>query len=73
MNDIVRQESSTSQMVFQIPALLAAASRLMTLERGDVLATGTPSGVWPIVPGDRLDAEIEGIGQLRCRVSARKR
>ncbi len=73
VNDIVRQESSTSQMVFQIPALLAAASRLMTLERGDVLATGTPSGVWPIVPGDRLDAEIEGIGQLRCRVSARKR
>jgi len=45
VNGVVRQESSTASMVFRIPDLLAAASRIMTLERGDVLATGTPEGV----------------------------
>lgn len=71
VNGVVRQDSNTSKMVFRIPRLLAAASRIMTLERGDELATGTPSGVWPIGPSDTLEAEIDRVGSLRCLVAAR--
>ncbi|MGQ0798442.1 MAG: fumarylacetoacetate hydrolase family protein [Methanobacteriota archaeon] len=73
VNGVVRQDSNTAKMVFAIPDLIAAASRIMTLERGDILATGTPAGVWPIAAGDTLDAEIPGVGRLRCDVAARNR
>ncbi len=69
----VVRDSNTAEMLFRIPALIESASRIMTLERGDVIATGTPSGVWPIAPGDVLEAEIEGVGRLRCTVAARNR
>jgi len=73
VNGVVRQDSNTSQMVFRIPQLIEASSRIMTLEEGDVLATGTPAGVWPIVSGDVLDAEISRVGTLRCNVASRNR
>lgn len=73
VNDVVRQDSNTRQMVFSIPELLVAASRIMTLERGDILATGTPAGVCPIAPGDVLIGEIEGVGVLKCTAAPRKR
>lgn len=73
VNGIVRQNSNTAEMVFRIPELIEAASRIMTLERGDVLATGTPAGVWPIAPGNVLEADVEGVGHLRCAVAARNR
>ena len=73
VNGVVRQDSNTEQMIFRIPRLIEAASQIMTLEAGDVIATGTPAGVWPIVPGDRLEADIEGVGTLRCMVAARNR
>ncbi|MFA5895296.1 MAG: fumarylacetoacetate hydrolase family protein [Thermoplasmata archaeon] len=73
VNGVLRQDSNTSQMVFRVPQLLAAASRIMSLERGDILATGTPSGVWPIVGGDVLEAEIPGVGSLKCTAVARNR
>ena len=73
VNAVVRQDSNTGQMVFRIPELIEAASRILTLERGDVLATGTPAGVWPIAPGDVLEAEIPRVGRLRCTVAARNR
>lgn len=72
VNGTVRQDSNTKHMIFKIPETLAAVSRVMALEPGDVLATGTPEGVWPIHPGDVLDAEIPGVGGLRCTVAARK-
>ncbi len=72
VNGTVRQDSNTKHMVFRIPETLAAISRVMALEPGDVLATGTPEGVWPIRPGDVLEAEIAGVGSLRCTVGARK-
>ncbi len=72
VNGTLRQDSNTKHMIFRIPETLAAVSRVMSLEPGDVLATGTPEGVWPIVPGDVLEAEIPGVGVLRCTVSARK-
>ncbi len=72
VNGTVRQDSNTKHMVFRIPETLAAVSQVMTLEPGDILATGTPEGVWPINPGDVLDAEISGVGTLHCSVAARK-
>jgi 2-keto-4-pentenoate hydratase/2-oxohepta-3-ene-1,7-dioic acid hydratase in catechol pathway len=73
VNGVVRQDSNTSQMVFRIPQLVDASSRIMTLEEGDIIATGTPAGVWPIVSGDVLEAEISRVGTLRCDVASRNR
>ncbi len=72
VNGTVRQDSNTKHMVFRIPETLAAISRVMALEPGDILATGTPEGVWPLAPGDVLEAEIGGVGTLHCTVAARK-
>lgn len=68
VNGAVRQAGSTKQMLMQVPELVARFSRSMTLERGDVLATGTPEGVGPLVAGDRVEAEARGVGKLVCRV-----
>ncbi len=78
VNDELRQNSSTAMMVFDVPTLLATLSHGITLLPGDVLATGTPSGVgigfkpprW-LVPGDRVKIEITGIGTLVNTVVAR--
>ncbi len=64
VNGQVRQSGNTSAMVFQIPALIAYISKFMTLEPGDVLLTGTPEGVGPIVPGDTIECSIDGLGTL---------
>jgi 2-keto-4-pentenoate hydratase/2-oxohepta-3-ene-1,7-dioic acid hydratase in catechol pathway len=60
----VRQRSNTSDLIFDIPYLLEFISGVMTLEPGDVIATGTPPGVGPMSKGDRVEVEIEGIGVL---------
>lgn len=60
----VRQDASTSQMIFSVRDLVVAASQTFTLLPGDVILTGTPAGVAPIHPGDRVDINIEGIGTL---------
>jgi len=64
-NGQVRQDSSTSDLIFSVPQLIEVISRVMTLEPGDLISTGTPSGVGPIAPGDVIEIEIEGIGILR--------
>jgi len=64
-----RQNGNTSQMLNTIPRLIATASRWMTLERGDLLFTGTPAGVGPINPGDKVKAQIERIGTLELTIS----
>lgn len=66
----LRQDGSTASLVFSVPELLAYASQVFTLEPGDVFATGTPSGVGPLVDGDRLEVNIEGIGALVLTVKA---
>jgi 2-keto-4-pentenoate hydratase/2-oxohepta-3-ene-1,7-dioic acid hydratase in catechol pathway len=71
VNGEVRQDSSTSDLIFDVPALIAFASAHMTLEPGDVISTGTPSGVGNLVPGDTVTVEIEGIGALTNKVIAR--
>ena len=64
VNGVERQRGKSSEMVFSIPSLLAYISRIMTLEPGDMVATGTPSGVGPLVAGDVVEVEIEGISRV---------
>jgi 2-keto-4-pentenoate hydratase/2-oxohepta-3-ene-1,7-dioic acid hydratase in catechol pathway len=65
VNGEIRQNSSTADMVFSVAELIATISQVMTLEPGDVILTGTPSGVGPLQPDDVVEVEIEGIGTLR--------
>lgn len=71
VNGQVRQDSRTSDLIFDVPALIAFVSAHMTLEVGDVISTGTPAGVGNLEVGDVVEVEIEGIGVLRNPVVAR--
>ncbi|BDD89334.1 fumarylacetoacetate hydrolase family protein [Desulfofustis limnaeus] len=73
LNGKVVQSGNTSQMIFSIPAMVAFISRHFTLKSGDIIVTGTPSGVGPIAPGDVVEVEISGIGVLRNQVMAEGR
>ena len=64
VNGETRQDSRTSDLIFPVRFLIEFISRHMTLEPGDVISTGTPSGVGNLAPGDRVAIEIEGIGVL---------
>ncbi len=64
VNGKLRQSSSTRNLIFPIPFLIRFISRVMTLYPGDVITTGTPAGVGPLSPGDRIDIQVEGIGTL---------
>jgi 2-keto-4-pentenoate hydratase/2-oxohepta-3-ene-1,7-dioic acid hydratase in catechol pathway len=59
-----RQSSSTSQLIFPVPELVEFVTRFCTLEPGDIITTGTPSGVGPLAPGDRVMVKVAGIGAL---------
>jgi len=72
VNGVVKQDSFTSDMIFDVPAIISFVSRHMTLEPGDVISTGTPSGVGNLAVGDVVEVEIEGIGVLRNPVIAAK-
>ena len=60
-----RQSSRTGQLIFNVPFLVSFISRVMTLEPGDLIITGTPSGIGPMKPGDAIEVRIEGIGSLK--------
>lgn len=64
----LRQRGRTELMIFDVPTLVAAVSRVMTLEPGDIIATGTPEGVGPLLHGDEVIAAVQGVGELRCPV-----
>lgn len=70
VNGEERQRAPSSAMVFPIPDLLAYISGVMTLEPGDLVATGTPAGVGQLHPGDVVEVEIPGVGVLRNPVEA---
>lgn len=71
VNGVERQHGRARDMKFSVPFLIAYISRIMTLEPGDVITTGTPSGVGPLVPGDAVEVEIPGVGTLVNRCVAR--
>lgn len=71
VNGEVRQDGRTRGMIFSVAELVASVSDVMTLEPGDVILTGTSSGVGPLLPGDRVAVEIEGLGVLENEVERR--
>jgi 2-keto-4-pentenoate hydratase/2-oxohepta-3-ene-1,7-dioic acid hydratase in catechol pathway len=75
VNGVVRQDSSTSNMFLKIPTIVSMLSKVMTLEKGDIISTGTPAGVMLNKPdavylknGDKIEMEIEGLGKLENTV-----
>jgi len=70
VNGELKQDASTSALLFDVPALIEFISAAFTLEPGDVIATGTPGGVGPLAIGDEVSVEIDGIGRLTNRVIA---
>jgi 2-keto-4-pentenoate hydratase/2-oxohepta-3-ene-1,7-dioic acid hydratase in catechol pathway len=69
VNGEIKQDGNTHDMVFDCGAIIEFITAIMTLNPGDVILTGTPSGVGPLNAGDRVEVEIEGIGLLANRVS----
>ena len=72
VNGKIRQDSSTSNLIFDVPRLIEFISCIMTLEKGDIIATGTPPGVGELFVGDQVEIEIEGIGVLKNSVVAQE-
>ena len=68
VNGVTKQDSFTSDLIFEVPTLIAFVTQHMTLEVGDVISTGTPAGVGNLAVGDTVEVEIEGIGILRNTV-----
>lgn len=68
VNGETKQDSRTSLMIFPVVEILTYVTRFVTLEPGDVVLTGTPEGVGPLVPGDTVEVEVEGIGVLTTHI-----
>jgi 2-keto-4-pentenoate hydratase/2-oxohepta-3-ene-1,7-dioic acid hydratase in catechol pathway len=64
LNDEIKQQATTADLIFPIPHLLRYITAAMTLEPGDIIPTGTPAGVGPVQPGDLIQIEIDGLGTL---------
>lgn len=64
-NGDLRQDSTIDEFIFGVPTLIEEITAYLTLEPGDVIATGTPAGVGPLEDGDTVEIEIEGVGTLR--------
>ena len=71
VNGDLRQDSRTRELIFTIPELVSFISSVMTLLPGDIISTGTPSGIGPIKPGDQVTIHVEGVGALTNPVVAR--
>jgi 2-keto-4-pentenoate hydratase/2-oxohepta-3-ene-1,7-dioic acid hydratase in catechol pathway len=72
VNGSRRQNSRTRELIFTIPELVEFISSVMTLLPGDIISTGTPSGIGPIRPGDQVTIHVEGVGALTNPVVARE-
>ena len=68
VNGELKQEGTTADMIFDIPYLIEYFSSFMTLQPGDMIATGTPEGLADVVPGDEVVVEVEGVGRLVNRI-----
>lgn len=70
VNGQTRQQANTRDLIFDVPRLIEFASSFYTLQPGDVIMTGTPEGVGPVVPGDWIEAGVQGLGSLAMRVAS---
>lgn len=69
VNGVVKQDASVADMIWNVAEIVAEASALWALAPGDLIYTGTPEGVGPLVRGDRVEGEIEGVGRLTFTVA----
>ena len=69
VNGVIKQDADTAQLIWSVPEIIAQLSRQVRLGAGDVIFTGTPEGVGPVVRGDRLEAEIEGLEPLGITIA----
>jgi fumarylpyruvate hydrolase len=69
VNDRVRQDGDIADMIWSVAEILARLSRLFVLQPGDLVFTGTPEGVGPVLPGDRLRGGIDGVGGFSLQIS----
>jgi 2-keto-4-pentenoate hydratase/2-oxohepta-3-ene-1,7-dioic acid hydratase in catechol pathway len=72
VNDELRQEANTRDLVLDIPGMIEMASAVMTLYPGDIIATGTPAGVGPVSAGDKIRIQIERVGEMTVSVEQGK-
>jgi fumarylpyruvate hydrolase len=68
VNGAVRQDGDLGDLIWRVPEIIAALSRNVALAPGDLIFTGTPSGVGPILPGDRVDGEVEHVGYVAISI-----
>ena len=68
-----RQDATLAEMVWPVDALIADLSRFYHLQPGDLIMTGTPAGVGPVVPGDRLEGRVEGLEPVRLTIAPAER
>ena len=69
VNGTVRQDGDLAQMIWNVPEIIVKLSEMVELAAGDIIMTGTPSGVAATVPGDKLECEIEGVGRLTVTIA----
>ena len=70
VNGQPRQKSDISKLIWNIPELIADLSLFYHLQPGDLIFTGTPEGVGPVVAGDRIDGRVEGVGEIALHIGA---
>jgi len=73
LNGELKQQGNTNDLIYSVPELINFISHVMTLLPGDIIATGTPSGIGPMYPGDTIEIKIDGIGTLRNYVVSNNR
>ena len=64
----MRQDADISQLIWSVPEIIAFVSSSMTLQPGDLIFTGTPAGVGPLVPGDVVEGGVDGVGRIDIRI-----
>jgi fumarylpyruvate hydrolase len=72
VNGAIKQEANLAELIWPVPDIIAQASQAMRLEEGDLIYTGTPAGVGAVVPGDRLTAGIDGLGEIAIEIGERE-
>ena len=69
VNDVIKQDSNIDKLIWSVPEMISILSKTMTLLPGDVIYTGTPEGVGPILKGDKVSGGVEGIGEVSTTIS----
>jgi len=69
VNGAVKQDSELSELIWGVPEIISCISQSMTLAPGDLIMTGTPAGVGPIVVGDRVTGGIDGLGEIDITIT----